>query len=315
VTLEYRMTIARSDRSDIRASGWVAAIPEGMRPYVLLSRLDRPIGWWLLLLPCWWALGLASPLDWTLLWHGALFWLGAVEMRGAGCTYNDIVDRDFDAKVERTRSRPIPSGAVTPYGAMAWMLALAFVGLAVLLQFNAFTVFLGFGSLAVVAFYPLAKRVTDWPQFVLGLAFSWGALLGWSAIFGRLDPAAFVLYAASIAWTVFYDTIYAHQDTRDDAVIGVRSTARLFGAWTKPVLIGFGALTVALLAAALALAGAGPLAYAGLALFAGHLGWQVRTLDAARPAVCLMLFKSNRYAGWLLFAGIIADGALRNGLV
>ena len=291
-------------------------IPMAARPYARMARLERPIGWWLLLWPCWWSSVLATNAAgaWPNLWHLVLFLVGAVAMRGAGCTYNDIVDRDLDAQVVRTRSRPIPSGAVTVRQAQVFLAALALLGLVVLLQFNWFTVGLGVLSLATVAIYPFLKRVTDWPQLGLGLAFSWGALLGWSAVFGRLDPAAFVLYAAAIAWTVFYDTIYAHQDTRDDAVIGVRSTARLFGAWTKPVLIGFAALTAVLLAAALALAGAGPLAYAGLVLFAGHLGWQVRTLDASRPAVCLMLFKSNRDAGWLLFAGLLADGVVRNGL-
>src|SRR5215469_5107060 len=215
---------------DNRAPAWA-------RPYLRLSRFDRPIGAWLLLLPCWWSLGLAAvraaaPVDLT---YTVLFFIGAFAMRGAGCTWNDIVDRDLDARVERTRSRPIPSGQVSVASAAAFLVLQALVGLAVLLQFNRFTVYVGFASLAVVAIYPFMKRITYWPQIVLGLAFSWGALMGWPATFARLDLPALLLYAGAISWVIGYDTIYAHQDREDDALIGVKSTALLFRERTKPM--------------------------------------------------------------------------------
>src|SRR5205807_1613061 len=205
--------------------------PLWARPYLRLARADRPIGSWLLLLPCWWSAALAADHTGALpnIWHLVLFAIGTVAMRGAGCTWNDLVDRDLDALVERTRSRPIPAGDVSVNAARGFLLLQALVGLAVLLQFNAFTIALGISSLAVVAVYPLLKRITHWPQIGLGLAFSWGALMGWAAVFGRLDGPALLLYAGSIAWVTGYDTIYAHQDREDDALIGIKSTALLFG--------------------------------------------------------------------------------------
>jgi 4-hydroxybenzoate polyprenyltransferase len=295
---------------------WVDRIaPAWARPYLRLARADRPIGTWLLLLPCWWSTALAavaqgSSPDLRLL---LLFAVGAIAMRGAGCTWNDILDRDLDAKVERTRSRPIPSGQVSPRAAFAFLVALALIGLAVLLQMNAFAIATGIASLAIVAIYPLAKRVTDWPQSVLGLAFSWGALMGWAAVFGRLDPPALLLYAGSILWVIGYDTIYAHQDRDDDAIIGVRSTARLFGARTKPALAIFFSGAVLLIGTAGVLAGARWLFALGLAAFAVHLAWQVRRLDIDYPAGCLALFKSNRDAGLLLFAGLVLEALLSSG--
>jgi 4-hydroxybenzoate polyprenyltransferase len=301
--------------ADADRGNWVDRYaPLAWRPYARLARLDRPIGWWLLLWPCWWSSALAAVAagaPYPNPWHLALFLVGAIVMRGAGCTYNDVVDRDVDAQVTRTRSRPIPSGQVSAKRAFAFAVALSFVGLAVLLQFNWQTILVGAGSLVVVAAYPFAKRVTDWPQMVLGLAFSWGAFLGWTACFGRLDWAPVVLYLAAILWTVGYDTIYAHQDRRDDAIVGVRSTARLFGRYTRMSIGGLFAATVVALAVALALVGAGWPAYFGLAAFAGHLAWQVATLDEDDPARCLMLFRSNRIAGWLPFLGLVADAALR----
>ncbi len=285
-------------------------LPAAARPYARLARWDRPIGWWLLMWPCWWSVALASASVGVMpsLLSLALFMVGAILMRGAGCTYNDIVDRDFDAHVERTRSRPIPSGQVSVEGAMLFMIAQAMCALAVVLMFNAFTVVTAFVSLAVVALYPLAKRVTDWPQVVLGLAFSWGALVGWTSVTGALATAPLLLYAGAIAWTVGYDTIYAHQDKRDDAIIGVRSTARLFGENTK-LAVGIAyALTTVLFAAALVSAGVGALAFAGLAGFAAHLFFQLRKVATEDPASCLAAFKSNRYAGWILFAGLVLDG-------
>src|SRR5882757_5338783 len=211
---------------------WVDTLaPSWFRPYLRLARADRPIGAWLLLLPCWWSAALAAiatgqPIPDPS--HLALFFVGAFVMRGAGCTWNDIVDRDLDAKVARTRSRPIPSGQVSVKAAAVFLVAQALVGLAVLLQFNRFTILVGISSLGIVAIYPLMKRFVSWPQLVLGLAFSWGALMGWAAVFSRLEAPALLLYAGSIAWVIGYDTIYAHQDREDDALIGVKSTARLF---------------------------------------------------------------------------------------
>src|SRR5215813_6316705 len=229
---------------------WVDGVaPAWARPYLRLARLDRPIGSWLLLMPCWWSVGLAAvhARGQVNLWHILLFFVGAFAMRGAGCTWNDIVDRDLDARVERTRSRPIPSGQVTAASAAAFLVLQALVGLAVLLQFNRFTIYVGFASLAVVAIYPFMKRITYWPQIVLGLAFSWGALMGWPAVFGRLDWQPLVLYAGAIAWVIGYDTIYAHQDREDDALIGLKSTAILFGRRTKPMLSAFYAAAIVLI--------------------------------------------------------------------
>jgi 4-hydroxybenzoate polyprenyltransferase len=294
---------------------WVdTRAPAGWRPYLRLARADRPIGSWLLFIPCLWATALAAIAAGHAtpnLWHIALFAVGAVVMRGAGCTWNDILDRDIDDKVERTRSRPIPSGQVTARQALVFATGLSLVGLMVLIQFNLFTIMTGIASLVLVAIYPLMKRVTWWPQIFLGLAFSWGALVGWAAVFGRLDPAALVLYAGSIAWVIAYDTIYAHQDREDDALVGVKSTARLFEGRTKPALVLFYGLAVGLIGWAFWLTGAGWPSFAGLALFAGHLGWQVARLDIGNPALCLRLFKSNRDAGLILFAGLCADAALR----
>ena len=288
--------------------------PLWLRPYLRLSRLDRPIGSWLLLLPCWWSAALAagigrdlSQLPLTIL----LFFLGAFAMRGAGCTWNDITDRDLDAMVERTRSRPIPAGQVSVKRALLFLLLQALVGLAVLLQFNRFAVFTGVASLLVVAIYPFMKRITYWPQVVLGLAFSWGALMGFAVILHRIDATALLLYAGSISWVIGYDTIYAHQDAEDDALIGVKSTARLFGARTHQALIIFYGLAVALIAAAFVRGGVHWPAWLGLAVFAVHLSWQIGRLSISDPALCLRVFKSNRDAGLLLFVGLLVDAILR----
>ncbi|HVD73279.1 MAG TPA: 4-hydroxybenzoate octaprenyltransferase [Xanthobacteraceae bacterium] len=292
---------------------WVDGFaPAWTRPYLRLARLDRPIGSWLLLMPCWWSVGLAAihARSQVNLWHLVLFFVGAFAMRGAGCTWNDIVDRDLDTRVERTRSRPIPAGQVTVAAAAGFLLLQALVGLVVLLQFNRFTVYIGFLSLAVVAVYPFMKRITYWPQIVLGLAFSWGALMGWPATFGRLDLPAFLLYAGAISWVIGYDTIYAHQDREDDALIGIKSTALLFGERTKSMLALFYALAVALIALAGWSAGGGVVLVLGLGAFAAHLAWQVARLDIHDPALCLAVFKSNRDAGLILFAGLALDAAL-----
>ena len=287
--------------------------PAWTRPYLRLARLDRPIGSWLLLMPCWWSVALANVAAHNPVpnfWHIALFFIGAFAMRGAGCTWNDIVDRDIDTKVERTRSRPIPSGQVSVKQAAAFLVLQALVGLAVLLQFNWFAVATGIASLGIVAIYPFMKRITYWPQSVLGLAFSWGALMGWAAAFGRLDAPAIILYAGSIAWVIGYDTIYAHQDREDDALIGVKSTALLFGNNTKPMLALFYGLAVALIGLAGHLAGGGIVFALGLAAFAAHLVWQIWRIDIDDPDLCLKIFKSDRDAGLILFAGLLAQAAV-----
>ncbi|HEV7409656.1 MAG TPA: 4-hydroxybenzoate octaprenyltransferase, partial [Bradyrhizobium sp.] len=240
-----------------------------------------------------------------------LFLIGAFAMRGAGCTWNDITDRDLDAQVERTRSRPIPAGQVSVPQAAAFLVLQALVGLLVLLQFNRFAVGCGIASLVIVAVYPFMKRITYWPQIVLGLAFSWGALMGFAVTFGRIDATALVLYAGSIAWVIGYDTIYAHQDAEDDALIGIKSTALLFGARTRPALMMFYGLAVALISVALALAGAGWMAWLGLAAFAVHLVSQIERIEIGDPRLCLRIFKSNRNAGLLLFAGLLSDAISR----
>jgi 4-hydroxybenzoate polyprenyltransferase len=294
---------------------WVDTFaPSWLRPYLRLARLDRPIGSWLLLLPCWWSSALAAVAAHARapsLWHLVLFFVGAFAMRGAGCTWNDIVDRDLDGAVERTASRPIPSGQVSLAQAAAFLVAQSLVGFLVLITFNAFTIGLGIASLAIVVVYPFMKRITYWPQIVLGLAFSWGALMGWAAAFGRLDVAPLLLYAGSISWVIGYDTIYAHQDREDDALIGIKSTALLFGPRTKPMLVLFYGLAVALLGAAGYAAGAGLVFALGLAAFAVHLGWQIARLDIGDPDNCLAVFKSDRDAGLILFAGLLLDAALR----
>lgn len=294
---------------------WVdTRAPLALRPYLKLARIERPIGWWLLLLPCWWAAGLAAIAagqPFPNPWHCLLFLIGAIVMRAAGSTFNDIVDRKLDAQVARTRGRPLPSGQVTTRAAVAFMIGLSLVGLLVLVQFNRFTILLGIGSLAIVAIYPFMKRITNMPQFVLGLAFSWGGLVGWSAAFGRLDPPAYLIYAAAIVWTIGYDTIYAMQDIEDDVIAGIKSSARYFGDWTREAVALCFALAVTLAGLATWSAGGGPLAWAGLAAFAAHLGWQVSHIQGATSQLALRLFRSNREAGLLLAAGFALDALIR----
>jgi 4-hydroxybenzoate polyprenyltransferase len=281
--------------------------PAWAAPFVQLARIDRPIGWWLLLLPCWQSSALASAVQGQGLHyaHLALLLIGAVAMRGAGSTYNDLVDREIDARVERTRGRPLPSGRVTPAQAKAFLVLQCLVGLCVLLSFNDFAKALGLGSLVIVAAYPFMKRITSWPQAVLGLAFAWGGLMGWACVFGRLDAPALLVYASAILWTIGYDTIYALQDIRDDAIVGVRSTARLFG---DNVRIGVGVMyagAVACAEAAVLTAHVHWVAQIGVAAFAAHLAWQVSAIAPDKDRA-LRLFRANRDAGLLLFAGLAA---------
>jgi len=289
---------------------WVDGFaPPFLRPYLRLARLDRPIGSWLLLIPCWWSVGLTGIRTdhFPSLWHIVLFLIGAFAMRGAGCTWNDLVDRDLDGLVERTRSRPIPSGQVTVAEATAFMMLQALIGFLVLIQFNRYTVITGICSLLVVAIYPFMKRITYWPQIVLGLAFSYGALMGWPAAFGRLDWPALVLYAGSICWVIGYDTIYAHQDREDDLLIGIKSTALLFGEETRPMLAKFYAAAVVLIGFAGLMVGGRFIFVLGLIGFAAHLAWQVTQLDINDSARCLKLFKSNRDAGLILFGAMLLE--------
>jgi 4-hydroxybenzoate polyprenyltransferase len=298
----------------VRGSWLMQALPDAAIPYAQLARLDRPIGWWLLLLPCWWSLSLAQIARGggvPELWYALLFLIGAVAMRGAGCVMNDLADRDIDAKVARTMSRPLPSGRVSVTQALAFMAALLLIGLGVLLQFNHYTIVLAFASMAIVAIYPFMKRITYWPQLVLGFAFNWGALVGWSAAMGGLSAAPLWIYAGGVFWTLAYDTIYAHQDKDDDALIGVKSTALKFGANTRPWLIGFFAAALICIAISLYVAGAGLLSFAGLAAAALHAGWQVTAFDHSKGESCLKLFRSNRTFGLLLLAGLLADTLVR----
>ena len=299
-----------SQATDIPDQGWVDKwVPRGLRPYCRLARLDRPIGTWLLLLPCWWSLALASP-GWPNFTYVVLFGVGALVMRGAGCTINDLADKNFDAKVARTATRPIASGQITPLQAMIFLGLQLGLGLAVLVQFNSYTIWLGISSLGLIVIYPFMKRITYWPQACLGLAFNWGALVGWAAEAGELSSAAIVMYAGGFFWTLGYDTIYAHQDKSDDIMIGVKSTALKFGNKSKPWISGFYAISLSLIAVSGHLVNLAWPFYAGLAACGLQMVWQVWTLDMDDPKNCLRRFKSNRDFGLILFAGIIAGHLL-----
>ncbi len=303
--------------SDAYQGNWVDHLaPAATRPYLRLSRADRPIGTWLLLLPCWWGLALsvaADPAGGTVydLWIALGCAIGAFLMRGAGCTWNDITDRHIDAGVARTQSRPLPSGQVTVRGALIWTVVQALISFGILLTFQAAAIWLGILALLPVAIYPFAKRFTWWPQVFLGIAFNWGALLAWAAHQGNLSLAPILLYLAGIAWTMFYDTIYAHQDKEDDALMGVKSTARLFGENSAQWLWGFLILSAGLAAAAVMVVLSGAaliLGLCGVVGFAAHMIWQMRQLDINNVDRCLSLFRSNRDAG-LIFGLFLAAAA------
>ena len=298
-----------SSFTDIRRGDWVdRLVPAALRPYCRLARLDRPIGTWLLLFPCWWSIALAAPPGGgpsiRLL---VLFALGALVMRGAGCTINDMADRDFDRRVTRTASRPLASGAVSMRGALVFLALQLLIGLVILLQLSPLAIALGVASLALIVTYPFMKRVTYWPQAFLGLTFNWGALMGYAAAKDRLDAAPLLLYAAGIAWTLVYDTIYAHQDKEDDALIGVKSTALLFGARSRDWILGFYAVGFALVLASGITAHAGwPFTFLML-LAGGHLLWQVHRLDIDDPERCLKIFRSNRETGALIALAFVVS--------
>jgi 4-hydroxybenzoate polyprenyltransferase len=296
--------------TDIRSGDWAERFaPPALVPYIRLARLDRPIGTWLLLFPGWWAIALAAPgwPEWRLM---ALFGIGAVVMRGAGCTLNDIIDRDFDARVQRTRTRPLPSGAVSLWQAMVFLALQLALGAAVLLSLDRLAVALGLAVLLLIGTYPLMKRVTYWPQFFLGLNFNWGALMGWAAATGSLGLPAFLLYGGGIAWTLGYDTIYAHQDKEDDVLIGVKSAALALGSRTRPWLFVFYAAATALWGTAGWAAGLGWPFWLAIVLVLFQLLWQAARVDIDDPADCLAKFRSNRTAGWLLLLGIVGAHVL-----
>jgi 4-hydroxybenzoate polyprenyltransferase len=300
--------------ADASPSNWVDRwAPASWRPYLRLGRFDRPIGAWLLLFPCWWSQTLAQVASRDPVPNFkclALFAIGAMAMRAAGCAYNDYIDRGIDARVQRTASRPIPSGQVTPEEAVKFIVIAALVGLAVLVQFNWFTIWLGIASLLIVAVYPFAKRVTSYPQLVLGFAFSWGALVGWAAIKGSLDWPALVLFAGCVFWVIGYDTIYAHQDKEDDALLGLGSTALSFGEDTVTFVGAVYGLTCILWLTAGALAGAHLVFFLSVTLVFLQMSWQVATLNIGDANNCLWRFRSNRDVGLAVFFGLLADMAL-----
>jgi 4-hydroxybenzoate polyprenyltransferase len=291
---------------------FVARLPATLQPYARLARLDRPIGWWLLLLPCWWSAVLAARLSghWPNPWTLLLLLIGAIAMRGAGSTWNDISDRDLDARVARTRDRPLPSGQVSTLQAYAFLGLQALIGLLVLIQFNRFAVVMGLISLVPVLVYPFMKRFTNHPQIVLGLAFAWGALMGFAIHLGTVPVAGWIFYGGAIAWVVGYDTVYALQDIEDDAIVGIGSTARAYGGNVRFFIAAMFSLTLLLLGTGLWLMQAGLPAWLGLGGLAVNLVWQVATVRRDNPDLALRLFRSNRNAGLALFAGLLLDGVL-----
>ncbi|MEM7060935.1 MAG: 4-hydroxybenzoate octaprenyltransferase [Pseudomonadota bacterium] len=300
--------------SDATEANWVDAFcPVWSRPWLRLSRADRPIGTWLLLIPCLWAIAMAANWygwAWLDIWLVVGSTLGAFLMRGAGCTWNDFTDKEIDAQVERTRSRPIPAGQVSPAGALGWGIIQACIAALILFTFNWTAIALGILSLALVAVYPFAKRFTWWPQVFLGLAFNWGAILLWAAKTGTVGLAPISLYLAGIAWTLHYDTIYAHQDREDDALAGVKSTALLFDEDTHKMLWMFTGITGTFAASAVLMAGGGWLSLLGVAGLVIHMAWQTLALDIEDPDQCLMLFRSNRTAGLILLAALVVDSLI-----
>ncbi len=294
--------------ADALKAHWATRLPDPLIPYAQLMRLERPIGWWLLLLPCWWGLMLAQLFKGgglPNLNEAALFLVGAVIMRGAGCVMNDLADRDIDAKVERTRSRPLPSGRVSAMSAAIFLCGLLLAGLVILLQFNAITIKTAIASLVIIAIYPFMKRITSWPQFVLGLAFNWGAIVGWTAVTGEINLPCLILYVGGIFWTLAYDTIYAHQDKDDDALIGVKSTALMFGKSTIYWLTLFFTTSLALIDTSLWLVSAPLTAHIGVAAAALHAAWQLSRFDDTDSTRCLQLFRANRNFGLIICVGLL----------
>ncbi len=313
-TSDSKLPVPVSDRdgpADAEAGNWVDRYaPESLRPYLRLARLDRPVGTWLLLFPCWWSVALAEVSQsrpYPNVTYLALFAVGALLMRASGCAFNDWADRDYDAAVTRTAARPIPSGQVSPEAALIFAAALAFIAFFVLISFNGFTILLGIASLSLVLVYPFMKRYTYWPQVILGLAFNWGALMGWAAVKGSLDIAPVLLFVGSVCWTIGYDTIYAHQDAEDDASLGLKSTALKFGEETITWVGAFYSAAIVFWVAAGFFAGTHLFFYMCIALVSLQLAWQVSTLKIHDPDNCLWRFRSNRDVGAALFLGLVAD--------
>lgn len=298
------MTLASDRRvADSAPKTWVDRMPARIRPFLRLARYDRPAGFWLLAIPCFQGVTLAAVgngLGWNDAYFALLFLIGAVAMRGAGCTYNDIVDRDLDRQVARTRDRPLAAGTVTLRSAWLFTLAQCFVGFVVLLQLPPLAIGIAVGSLVLVAAYPFMKRITWWPQAWLGLTFNWGALVAYTAMTGRIDAAGIALYASGFFWTLGYDTIYACQDMEDDALVGVRSTARALQSNLHLWLWGFYGASASLAGLAALLAGASPWFVIPFALYAWHLFDQIRHVDPAFGNQCLAVFKANQLTGLLL---------------
>ncbi|MBY8977760.1 4-hydroxybenzoate octaprenyltransferase [Rhodobacteraceae bacterium NNCM2] len=311
MTSDNNLTGAEGRVQDATDLNWVDRFaPPLTRPFLRLSRADRPIGTWLLLIPCWWGITLAaidSGWRWVDLWLFVACAIGAFLMRGAGCTWNDIQDRDIDAEVERTRSRPLPSGQVSLLDASLWLIAQAMFAFVILLTFNTAAIWWGIASLIPVAIYPFAKRFTWWPQAFLGLAFNWGILLMWAAHAGSVSLPAYYLYIAGIAWTLHYDTIYAHQDREDDAIIGVKSTARLFEEDTVLFLWIFTVVFALFALVAVLFSGGGLAGILGVAAMTAFMAWQTRATDIDDPAVCLSVFRATRWGGLMLFGGLLLD--------
>ena len=289
--------------ADSETSWLLSRLSPRTQAYAQLARYDRPIGAWLLFWPCFWGLFLAGAVNnvWPPFTDIIAFAIGALAMRGAGCTYNDIIDRELDAQVARTALRPLPSGRVSLTGAWGFFVAQLFIGLLVLLSFQSLFMFaLGLAALGLVAAYPFMKRFTYWPQAWLGLTFNWGALMGYAVISDNVPPQAMLLYAAGFFWTLGYDTVYAHQDKEDDALIGIKSTALLFGARTKPMLAVFYALALACLAGAAIVGQIGILFWTALPIIAWHLLMQVSRLDIDNGETCLQIFRANRNTGLII---------------
>lgn len=307
--------IFKTDKSDLKPGGWIDRIfPPRARPYAYLMRLDRPIGIWLLLLPGWWSIALATPHHSTILnalWLAALFGIGALVMRGAGCIINDLWDQDFDKKVERTRTRPLAAGTLTSWKAGVFLAALLLLGLTVLLQTNVATILLGLLSVPFIIVYPFMKRVTWWPQFFLGLTLNFGALMGWTAITEDLSLPPVLLYIGAIFWTLGYDTIYAHMDRHDDAMIGIKSSARKLGNATKPALILFYSMATLFFFAGAALTGISVPLIIGTGIIAAAFAWQISTLDIHDPVICLRLFKFNRDQAFVILIVFILHALTR----
>ncbi|CAN8274129.1 unnamed protein product [Cochlearia groenlandica] len=299
---------------DVKEGSWIdLCLPQGVRGYAKLARLDKPIGTWLLAWPCMWSIALATdPGSFPSMKYMGLFGCGAILLRGAGCTINDLLDHDIDTKVDRTRLRPIASGLLTPFQGLQFLALQLLLGLGILLQLNNYSRVLGASSLLLVFSYPLMKRFTFWPQAFLGLTINWGALLGWTAVKGSLDPAIVLpLYISGVCWTLVYDTIYAHQDKEDDVKVGVKSTALRFGDNTKLWLSGFGTASMGFLALSGLSADLGWQYYASLAAASGHLGWQIVTADLSSRADCSSKFVSNKWFGAMVFSGVVLGRAFQ----